>query len=102
MSDIKRAHIPTYQPWFDGHEMSFVSFFLGGVVLIDRTLPNGWSRHFIHRHPVPALASAWGLIGLGTILVVPRLRRALGLSTDNYNLEAPGAYKQKWRQEPEI
>ena len=100
------AHDPKkpyqYEPFFDGHELSVVSLVASCLVLVDRTLPNGWIKHFIHRHPAPALASAGAALGFGLIIIGPRVRRLMGLSTDNYNNEVPGAYRQPWRQEPEI
>lgn len=79
----------------DGHEVGIASTILGAVYLTHRTLPKGWVRGFIHRQPVAAMASAWALIGFTAPLVIPRLRRAVGLPTNQYDAEHPKAVVPK-------
>lgn len=69
----------------DGHEVAVVSTMGGAMMLIHRTLPKGWVRGFIHRQPVAAMACFWGLTGMALPLLVPRLRRAMKLPTNQYD-----------------
>jgi hypothetical protein len=73
----------------DGHELAVVSTLVGCGTLMNRTLPKGWIRSFIHRQPVPALATFWAMIGITLPLVVPPIRRALNLPTHHYDAEHP-------------
>jgi hypothetical protein len=75
----------------DGHEVGIVSFLGGGFVLLNRTLPKGWLRGFIHRQPVAALSCAWALAGVTMPLLVPPLRRAMKLNTSQYDLHHGGS-----------
>lgn len=79
----------------DGHEVGIASTIVGGVYLVHRTLPSGWVRGFIHRQPVAALASIWALLGVTAPLVIPPIRRAMNLPTNQYNAEHPKAVVPK-------
>jgi hypothetical protein len=72
---------------FDGHEVLFASSIVGAVALFDRTLPKGWARAFIHRQPVAAMATFWGLAGITLPLIIPPLRRAMKLPTNQYDAD---------------
>mmetsp|Transcript_10517 Transcript_10517/g.21643 ORF Transcript_10517/g.21643 Transcript_10517/m.21643 type:complete len:93 (+) Transcript_10517:252-530(+) len=80
----------------DGHELSIVSNFVGMAFLMNRTLPTGWGRHLIHRHPMGAIAVAFGATGIALPLILPPIRRALGLPTDQYDSEHPNVKRNKW------
>jgi hypothetical protein len=75
----------------DGHEVGFVSMIAGTGALIHRTLPKGWARSLVHRQPIAAMSLFWGLMGLSIPLVVPPVRRAIGLPTNQYDAENPKA-----------
>lgn len=81
----------------DGHEVGIASTVFGALYLTHRTLPRGWARGFIHRQPVAALASFWAFLGFTAPLVIPPLRRALKLPTNQYNAEHPKAVVPKSR-----
>ena len=81
---------------FDGHEVGVVGSMGGAFYLIHRTLPKGWVRGFIHRQPVAALSVFWGVTGVVLPLVVPRLRRALKLPTNQYDATHPKAVVPKY------
>jgi hypothetical protein len=73
----------------DGHEVAFVSTIVGCAALIHRTMPAGWMRSFVHRQPVAAMATLWAVIGVSLPLVVPPIRRTLGLPTNQYDAYHP-------------
>ena len=81
---------------FDGHEVAFVSTIGGAVALFHRTLPKGWVRGFIHRQPVAAMSVFWGLAGITLPLIIPPLRRAIKLPTNQYDAEHPRAIVPKY------
>lgn len=68
----------------DGHELAMVTNIGGALLLLNRSLPKGWVRGFIHRQPVAAMAALWGLVGFTLPLVVPRMRYVVGLPTNQY------------------
>jgi hypothetical protein len=80
----------------DGHELAVVSTMGGAILLIHRTLPKGWGRAFIHRQPVAAMACFWGLTGLALPLIVPPLRRAMKLPTNQYDAHHPNVTMPKY------
>jgi len=81
---------------YDGHEVAVVSTMGGALFLIHRTLPKGWARSFVHRQPVAAMACFWGLAGMCLPLVVPRLRRAMKLPTNQYDAHNPKVVMPKY------
>lgn len=80
----------------DGHEVTFVTTMAGAVVLVNRTLPQGWVKGFIHRQPIAAMACGWALIGVTLPLVIPPIRRALKLPTNQYDAANPRAVFPKY------
>lgn len=80
----------------DGHEVGFVTTMGGAVLLAHRTLPKGWVRGFIHRQPVAAMACFWAMAGIALPLVVPPIRRALKLPTNQYDAANPRAVFPKY------
>ena len=83
----------------DGHELSIATTVFSLGFLIDRTLPNGWVRHLIHRHPMGAMSVAMGLTGVLMPLVVPKVRRALGWPTNQYDATHPDVVYPKYIEE---
>lgn len=81
----------------DGHEVGVASTIFGAVYLVNRTLPKGWGRSFIHRQPVAALACFWAAVGVILPLTVPRIRRAMKLPTNQYDASHPDAVIPKCR-----
>jgi hypothetical protein len=75
----------------DGHEAAIMFNVGGGLWLFHRVSPKGWARSLVHRQPVVALACVWALAGMAIPLVVPRIRRALKLPTNQYDAENPSA-----------
>lgn len=80
----------------DGHELAVMSTVVGGLTLVNRTLPKGWLRAFIHRQPVAALSCFWAAIGISLPLFVPPIRRALKLPTNQYDPRHPKAVFPKY------
>lgn len=83
----------------DGHELSVVSTIFGLGLLVDRTLPTGWVRHMIHRHPMGAMSLFWGVAGITMPLIIPKIRRSLGFPTNQYDSEHPNVKYNKWIEE---
>jgi hypothetical protein len=81
---------------FDGHEVAFLSTIGGAMLLIDRTMPKGWVRGFVHRQPVAAMASFWVLAGITLPLVVPPLRRAMQFPSNQYDAAHAGVVTPKY------
>jgi hypothetical protein len=81
----------------DGHEVGVASTMLGAAALVYRTLPVGWVRGFIHRQPVAALATFWAIAGFSAPLLIPPVRRALKLPTNQYDAENPKAVFPKMK-----
>ena len=80
----------------DGHEVGVVTTMGGAIYLIHRTLPKGWVRGFVHRQPIAAMAVFWGLTGMTLPLIVPPIRRVIGLPTNQYSAEHPKATFPKY------
>jgi hypothetical protein len=83
-------------PHWDGHEVSFVTSIGGAFYLFHRTLPKGWMRGFIHRQPIAAMSVVWAITGMTLPLVVPPIRRALNLPTNQYDASHPNATFPKY------
>jgi hypothetical protein len=73
----------------DGHEIGFVSTIAGCAALIHRTMPKGWARALIHRQPIVSMSIAWAVVGLSLPLVLPPIRRRIGLPTNQYDATNP-------------
>ena len=80
----------------DGHEAAIVFNVAGGMWIIHRLSPKGWARSLVHRQPVIALACFWALAGVTMPLVVPAVRRALKLPTNQYDADHPNATFPKY------
>jgi hypothetical protein len=80
----------------DGHEAAIMFNVGSGLWLLHRVSPKGWARSLVHRQPVIALACAWALVGITIPLVVPRIRRALKLPTNQYDAGNPHAVFPKY------
>lgn len=80
----------------DGHELAVVTTVGGGIALVNRSLPKGWVRAFVHRQPIAAMSCMWMLIGITLPLTVPRIRRAMGLPCNQYDAEHPNAVFPKY------
>jgi hypothetical protein len=80
----------------DGHELAIVSNVGGGLLLLNRTLPKGWVKGFIHRQPVAAMSSLLILVGFALPIVVPRMRYMVGLPTNLYFQGQPGCVGPKY------
>ena len=81
---------------YDGHEVAIITTFVGGVALIDRAMPKGWVRGFIHRQPVAAMACFWAITGMTLPLIIPPIRRALKFPTNQYDATHPNALSPKY------
>jgi hypothetical protein len=80
----------------DGHEVAFVTTMGGAAMLANRTLSQGWIKGMIHRQPIAAMACFWAFVGVSLPLVVPPVRRALKLSTNQYDAANPHAVFPKY------
>lgn len=83
-------------PHWDGHELGFLLTFSGCASAVHYSLPKGWYRGFIHRQPVAALSLAWGITGMLMPLVIPPIRRRMGLPTNQYNATHPDCVFPKY------
>ncbi len=81
---------------FDGHEVAFGTTLVGAVALVQRTLPKGWARSFVHRHPVAAMSCFWAFTGIALPFLMPPMRRMLKLPTNQYDAEHPKAVVPKY------
>lgn len=84
--------------YLDGHEVAMVSTISGALWLTHRSLPQNWIRGFVHRQPVAAMSVFWGLTGMALPLVIPPLRRSLGMATNQYDADHPRATFPKYAQ----
>jgi hypothetical protein len=82
--------------WMNGHELSVISTLATGLYLTNRSLPKGWVKSIIHREPVIALSLFWAISGLTIPVVVPPIRRALGLPTNQYDPHHPNVVYDKY------
>lgn len=80
----------------DGHEAAVITTMGGAVALIHRTLPKGWARSFVHRQPTAAMACFWAFLGVTMPLIVPPIRRALKLPSNQYDAAHPHAVFPKY------
>lgn len=74
---------------WDGHELGFLLTASGCYSAVHFSLPKGWWKGFIHRQPVAAMSMAWATAGFILPLIVPPIRRRLGMPTNQYNAEHP-------------
>ena len=72
-------------PHIDGHELGIIATVTGMYSVTTGVLGKGWVKGFIHRQPVAAFSIALGLTGLALPIVVPPIRRKMGLPTNQYD-----------------
>lgn len=81
---------------YDGHEVAVGTTLIGGTILVDRSMPKGWVRGMIHRQPIAAMATFWCIAGIALPVLIPPVRRALKMPTNQYNAEHPRALSPKY------
>ena len=74
-------------PHIDGHELGIFATVTGMYSVTTGVLGKGWVKTLIHRQPVPAFSLALALTGLTLPIVVPPIRRKLGLPTNQYEAD---------------
>lgn len=80
----------------DGHELGIIASITGFYQVTNGCLGKGWVKSFIHRQPVAAFSVALGCVGVALPIVVPPIRRKLGLPTNQYDASAPGTVYPKF------
>mmetsp|Transcript_17883 Transcript_17883/g.21389 ORF Transcript_17883/g.21389 Transcript_17883/m.21389 type:complete len:88 (-) Transcript_17883:341-604(-) len=73
----------------DGHELGIFATVTGLYGVSSGCLGKGWVRGFIHRQPVAAFSVALGLFGMALPIIVPPIRRRLGMATNQYEAGLP-------------
>jgi hypothetical protein len=76
-------------PHIDGHELGIIATVTGMYSVTTGVLGKGWVKGFIHRQPVAAFSVALGLTGCALPILVPPIRRKLGLPTNQYEAGRP-------------
>jgi len=74
----------------DGHELGIFSMCTGVFGVTSGILGKGWVKGFIHRQPVAAFSVAMALVGITLPIVIPPIRRKLGMATNQYEGGLPG------------
>jgi hypothetical protein len=74
---------------WDGHEISAFTTFATSAWLANRCMYDGWWKSLIHRQPAMAAAIAFAGVGMVGPLIVPRIRRQMGLPTNQYDAHNP-------------
>ena len=83
-------------PHIDGHELGILATVTGMYSVTSGTLGKGWVKSFIHRQPVAAFSVALGTVGVLMPIVIPPIRRKLGMATNQYDSGAPGTVYPKY------
>ena len=68
----------------DGHELGIFGTITGIYGVANGALGKNWVKSFIHRQPVAAFSVVIGTVGILMPVVVPPIRRKLGLPTNQY------------------
>jgi len=79
----------------DGHELGIFGMITGLYQVANGTLGKGWIKSFIHRQPVAAFSVGLTCAGLVLPLIVPPIRRKLGLPTNQYEAGKQGVMHPK-------
>ena len=74
----------------DGHELAILGTTTGLYGVTTGVLGKGWVKGFIHRQPIAAFSVVLGLVGVALPVVVPPIRRRLGMPTNQYDATMPG------------
>jgi hypothetical protein len=82
----------------DGHELGILGTLTGLYGVTAGTLGKGWFKTFVHRQPVAAFSVVLGTIGVMMPIVVPPIRRRLGLPTNQYEAGMPNVRFPKYAQ----
>ena len=80
----------------DGHELAIFGTATGLYGVTSGVLGKGWVKQFIHRQPVAAFSVALGCFGLLMPIVIPPIRRKLGMPNNQYGADLPGAVYPKY------
>jgi len=80
----------------EGHEICVLSTLVGCVGILQGSMPKGWAKGFIHRHPIPAMSVLLFTVGITLPITVVPIRRALGLPTNQYDADYPGIKYPKY------
>lgn len=83
-------------PHVDGHELGILATITGMYSVTAGTLGKGWLKGFIHRQPVAAFSVAIGTVGVLMPIIIPPIRRKIGLPTNQYEAGHPGAIYPKY------
>mmetsp|Transcript_10543 Transcript_10543/g.13337 ORF Transcript_10543/g.13337 Transcript_10543/m.13337 type:complete len:86 (-) Transcript_10543:213-470(-) len=79
----------------DGHELGIFATVTGLFSVTNGVLGKNWMKTFIHRQPVAAFSLGLGCVGLLMPIVIPPIRRKIGLPTNQYEGGHPGAIYPK-------
>jgi len=74
----------------DGHELAIVSMCTGIYGVTQGIYGSGWVKSLIHRQPIVAMSFFLAGVGIALPIVVPPIRRKLGLPTNQYDASMPG------------
>lgn len=89
------VYVDTEMVHIDGHELGIFGTITGLYQVANGALPKGWVKSFIHRQPIAAFSVGLTCIGLVLPVVVPPIRRKLGLPTNQYEAGRPGVVYPK-------
>mmetsp|Transcript_6169 Transcript_6169/g.7816 ORF Transcript_6169/g.7816 Transcript_6169/m.7816 type:complete len:85 (-) Transcript_6169:48-302(-) len=80
----------------DGHELGILGTITGLYGVTNGVLGKGWVKSFIHRQPVAAFSVALGCVGVMMPILIPPIRRKLGMPTNQYDSGRPGTVYPKY------
>jgi len=84
------------RPHIDGHELGILGTMTGFYAVTTGVLGKGWVKSFIHRQPVAAFSVALATMGVMMPIVIPPIRRKMGLPTNQYDASRPGTVYPKF------
>lgn len=79
----------------DGHELGIFATVTGLYGVTNGVLQKNWVKSFIHRQPVAAFSVALGVFGVLMPVVIPPIRKKLGMATNQYDAGRPGTIYPK-------
>mmetsp|Transcript_34911 Transcript_34911/g.76376 ORF Transcript_34911/g.76376 Transcript_34911/m.76376 type:complete len:86 (+) Transcript_34911:96-353(+) len=80
---------------FDGHEVAILGSVSGFYGITRGIYGKGWIKQMIQRQPVVAMSVFLGAAGVALPVLIPPLRRKLGLPTNQYDASMPGTVYPK-------
>ena len=75
---------------WNGHEVAILGSATGIYGITRGIYGPGWVKQMIQRQPVVAMSVFLGTVGIALPVIIPPLRRKLGMPTNQYDATVPG------------